>query len=64
VDALIRLVGLVVLAFGLVLMYYTYQNTPGVASGAGLAPSLVPVYYFLGLLLSTAGFVGAFAKFK
>lgn len=60
VDALIRLVGLALLAFGVVLIYYTYAN----ASYSGFAAQLVPVYYFLGLILLVVGLLGAFAKFK
>jgi energy-converting hydrogenase Eha subunit E len=60
VDALVRLVGLIVFAFGVALIYYTYTN----AADSGFAPQLVPVYYFLGLILLVAGAVGAFAKFK
>jgi len=59
VDALIRLVGLIVLAFGAALIYYTYVN----ATSLG-APPLVPVYYFLGLLLLLVGLVSALAKLK
>ena len=60
VDALIRMVGLVILAFGVTLIYYTYTN----ASDSGFAPQLVYVYYFLGLILLVVGVLGAFAKFK
>ena len=60
VDALIRLVGLVVIGFGGSLIYYTYSN----AADPGMAPSLVTVYYALGVLLLIVGLVAAFAKFK
>jgi hypothetical protein len=60
VDALIRMVGLVILAFGVALIYYTYAN----ATDTGFAPQLAMVYYFLGLILLVVGFLGAFAKFK
>lgn len=60
VDALIRMVGLIILAFGVALIYYTYTN----ATDAGFAPQLVYVYYFLGLILLVVGLMGAFAKFK
>jgi hypothetical protein len=60
VDALIRMVGLVILAFGVALVYYTYVN----AGDSGFAPQLVYVYYFLGLILLVVGLMGAFAKFK
>jgi hypothetical protein len=59
VDALIRLIGLIVLVFGLVLIYFTYNN-----AGAGLAPVIVTVDYALGLLLSVVGAFATFAKFK
>jgi len=60
VDALIRLVGLIVTGFGGLLIYYTYAN----ASDPSMAPPLVTVYYALGVLLLIAGLVAAFAKFK
>jgi hypothetical protein len=60
VDALIRLVGFMILAFGVALIYYTYTN----AADSGFAPQLVVVYYFLGLILLVVGLMGAFAKFK
>jgi hypothetical protein len=60
VDALIRLVGFIVLGFGAALIYYTYTN----ATASGFAPQLATVYYFLGLILLVVGFAGAFAKFK
>jgi len=59
VDALIRLIGLIVLVFGLALIYYTYAN-----AGAGLASEIVTVDYALGLLLSVVGAFATFAKFK
>ena len=59
VDALIRLIGLIVLVFGLVLIYYTYAN-----AGAGLASEIVTIDYALGLLLSVVGAFATFAKFK
>ena len=60
VDALIRLVGFVVLAFGFGLIYITYSN---VTALAGQAP-LIPVYYALGVLLFVSGFLASFSKFK
>jgi hypothetical protein len=60
VDALIRIVGLVVLVFGVGLIYYTNVN----AGDSGFAPDLVIIYYFLGLILLVVGLIGAFAKFK
>lgn len=60
VDALIRLVGLVVTGFGGALVYYTWSN----ASEPNMAAPLVSVYYSLGALLAIVGIVAAFAKFK
>ena len=59
VDALIRLIGLVVLVFGLALIYYTYTN-----ADAGLASEIVTVDYSLGLILSAVGAFAIFAKLK
>ena len=60
VDALIRLIGLVVLAFGLVLLYLTYSN----ANATGVSPDIVTINYGLGFLLSFVGVLATFAKFK
>ena len=60
VDAFVRLVGLIILAFGAGLIYYTYIN----AADSGFAPQLAVVYYFVGLILLVAGLLGTFAKFK
>jgi uncharacterized membrane protein len=60
VDALIRLLGLIILIFGLVLIYYTYTN----AGDAGLASEIVAINYALGFSLSVVGAVAIFAKFK
>ncbi len=58
VDALIRLVGLIVVIFGALWLYYTYSDASGVAS------EIVTINYALGLLLLVVGFFAAFAKFK
>lgn len=58
VDALIRLVGMVVVIFGAVWLYLTYTDTSGVAS------EIVTINYGLGLLLLVVGLFAAFAKFK
>ena len=58
-DALIRLIGLIVLVFGLVLIYFTYTN-----ASSGLASEIVTVDYALGFLLSIVGAFATFAKFK
>ena len=60
VDALVRLLGLVILAFGILMLYYTYSN----ANVAGIAPEIVTVNYSLGILLSVVGLIATFAKFK
>jgi membrane-bound ClpP family serine protease len=61
VDALIRIMGVLVLVFGAALLYSTYAN----ASALNVQePVLVPIYYALGILLLLAGLVAAFAKFK
>ena len=60
VDALIRLVGLVVIGFGGALIYYTWAN----AADPNMAGALVNVYYSLGALLVMVGAVATFAKFK
>ena len=58
VDALIRLVGLVVVIFGVIWIYFTYADTSGVAS------EIVTVNYALGLLLLVVGLFAVFAKLK
>ena len=58
VDALIRLVGLVIIIFGVLWIYLTYSDTTGVAS------VIVTVNYALGLLLLVVGLFAAFAKLK
>lgn len=60
VDALVRLLGLVVLAFGALMVYYTYVNV----STAGVAPEIVTINYALGILLLVVGLFATFAKFK
>ncbi len=60
VDALIRLLGLLILGFGGVMIYLTYSN----AAVTGIAPEIVTINYALGLLLLIVGLFAAFAKFK
>lgn len=60
VDALIRLLGLLVLGFGGALLYYTYTN----ATASGVATEIVTINYALGLLLAIVGLFATFAKFK
>jgi len=60
VDALVRTIGVIVLVFGLVLVYFTYSN----ATGSGIAPEIITINYALGLLLTGVGLLATFAKFK
>ena len=60
VDALVRLLGLVVLVFGAAMLYYTYAN----AGVGGIAPEIITINYALGLLLFVVGLLATFAKFK
>lgn len=60
VDALIRLLGLIVLVFGLAMIYFTYSN----ATGQGIAPEIITMNYALGFLLAGVGLLATFAKFK
>ncbi len=60
VDALVRLLGLVVLAFGVAMVYFTNINS----TVAGIAPEIVTINYALGLLLLVVGLFATFAKFK
>jgi hypothetical protein len=60
VDALVRLMGLLVLGFGAALLYYTYSN----ANVTGIAPEIVTINYALGLLLLIVGLFSTFSKFK
>ena len=52
--------GLVILVFGLLMVYYTYAN----AGAPGVASEIVTVNYSLGLLLSVVGFFATVSKFK
>jgi len=58
VDALIRLVGMIVVIFGVAWLYLTYSDASGVAS------EIVTINYGLGLLLLIVGVFAVFAKFK
>ena len=60
VDALIRLIGLVVLAFGGMLLYLTATD----ATASNVAGAIVTINYALGILLVIVGLFAAFAKFK
>ncbi len=60
VDALIRLMGIMVLGLGVVWLYLTYAN----ANAAGIASEIITINYALGVLLVIVGFFAGFAKFK
>lgn len=60
VDALVRLLGLIILVFGILMLYYTYAN----ATATGVAAEIVTIDYSLGILLSVVGLFATFAKFK
>lgn len=59
VDALIRLLGMVVLVFGLAMVYYTYAN-----ASVGIASEIITMNYALGILLTIVGLFTTFSKFK
>jgi len=60
VDALVRLLGLIVLGLGGALVYFTYSD----ATVSGVAPEIVTINYALGLLLLIVGFFATFSRFK
>lgn len=60
VDALLRLVALIVFMLGILMVYYTYQNS----EVTGMSPTIVPVYYGIGLSLLIVGFIGVIAKYR
>ena len=60
VDALIRLMGLVVLGFGALLIYFTYSD----GAVSGVASEIISINYALGVLLVLVGLFASFAKFK
>lgn len=57
---MVRLLGMVLLIFGLLMIYYTYANS-GVSS---IAPEIITIDYSLGILLSIVGAFATLAKFK
>ncbi|QQG48582.1 MAG: hypothetical protein HY247_07525 [archaeon] len=59
VDALLRLMGLIVLAFGLALIYLSYTN-----SSFPIAPAILTINYSLGIMLTIVGLLATFSKFK
>ncbi len=60
VSMMIRLVGLLIAALGLVLTYFTYQG----ASQASIVPQIVPVFYLGSGLLVIVGVVAVIARYK
>ncbi|MDG6987942.1 MAG: hypothetical protein JRN21_01290 [Nitrososphaerota archaeon] len=60
VDAMVRLLGVVILLFGILMIYYTYANS-GVAS---IAPEIITINYSLGILMTIVGAFATLAKFK
>lgn len=60
VDALVRMLGVVVLVFGAAMVYITYLN----ATVASIAPQIITINYSLGILLLIVGLFATFAKFK
>ncbi len=60
VDALLRLVALLVFILGVLMVYFTYQN----ANVTGMSPVIVPVYYGIGISLLIAGFIGFISKYR
>ena len=60
VSMIIRLVGIVILALGVVLTYFTYSE----AAAAALVPQIVPVFYLGAGLLIIVGFVALIAKYE
>jgi energy-converting hydrogenase Eha subunit E len=59
VDALVRLLGVIVLAFGIALVYYTYTNAT-----SGIASEIITINYALGVLLLVAGGLAVISKFR
>jgi hypothetical protein len=60
VDALVRMLGVVVLVFGAAMVYITYLN----ATVASIATQIITINYSLGILLLIVGLFATFAKFK
>lgn len=60
VDALIRMMGLVVFGFGIALVYFTFYD----GAPSGVASEILTINYALGILLVVVGLFASFAKFK
>ena len=60
VNVLLRLVGLLFLAIGALLTYFTYAET----ANADLVPDLVPVFYLCAGILIVSGLTAMVAKYK
>lgn len=57
---IIRLVGVLLLALGIALTYFTYST----AAAADLVPQIVPVFYLGAALLIVVGFVALISNYK
>jgi hypothetical protein len=55
-----RLVGLLMLALGVILTYYTHSE----AAAADIVPQIVPVFYIGAGLLMLVGLVAVIAKYE
>jgi hypothetical protein len=60
VSMMIRLVGVVFLAVGAFLTYFTYVG----ATQSAIVPQIVPVFYLGSILLMIAGVVAIIARYK
>jgi hypothetical protein len=60
VGALIRLAGIIVFAFGAVMIYLTYTE----AAQSNIVPQIVPVFYLVAGLLVVTGFTAIIARLK
>jgi predicted permease len=60
VDALIRIIGLLFFSLGVYLTYITYVE----ATQAGIVPQVVPIFYFISILLAISGLIAMLVKFK
>jgi flagellar basal body-associated protein FliL len=58
IAMLIRLVGIVFLAIGAALTYFTYS------ASSSIVPQIVPVFYLGAVLLMIVGIVAIVAKYK
>lgn len=56
IDLVMRLLGLIFLSFGVVLAVFT-SRTP-------LVSQIIPVFYFIALLLAISGIIGLIVRIK